>query len=803
MNDHLDDLAAAAADALGAGHERMPHVRYGFTCPDGPEAEWRVRRMYFVEALSEPFHLVLDLLTIDTDADTDMLVGRGCEFTIERDPLLRAVQGVVERVEYMGVFNRGGANERLGCRIHVVPAFALMANRRNSRIFQGMTVTAILDDVLHGAKAPGDKEGLDAYDRTANLDMLDASLYEPPRDYCVQYRESDLGFCTRLMEEEGIAYFFDHSGDKEILTLVDTNDNYLDVETIDGNVEIPISAANPDEQPIESIIRFDWSRTVKTNATLVRHYDWLQPMEPIDHPGMSIPPGEVGQQSHEDYVHLDRRVREVYAGNNLTEPEKLTEVSNDSGMRLQAEIDRLAYRDELGRGESNVTGLTAGRVFELSHDIAPRQLLLTRVIHTGESPEEELGAGSGDGEPNYRNTFECTSLAAPWHPPIITPKPRVYGPQTAIVTGPDNEEIHVDEHGRIKVVMTWDRHWDRERSKRHDPGSSCWVRVGQGWAGAGWGMMFIPRIGMEVIVEFLEGNPDRPMVTGCVYNGANRPPYALPGEKTKSTIKSNSSLGGGGFNEFRFEDLAGSEEVFLHAQKDFNEVVLNNHTTKVTANQSHWVGGNRSRKVDGDESITIGGNQVVQIDGGDAGGSGFSGNKIKVSTDYILDVANTILIKAPTSITLECGGSTLVMTPGDITMTAGGNASMKMDANILAQSNANSQIKIDGNVLAKSVSGGQVLLTADAKVTSNAGASLNLTANAELGGNAAGQLKLDANAKMEGGQAIIGSTSGGQLKLTADAELSGTKCKTDGGGSTVELQSGTATVTSGLINLNS
>jgi type VI secretion system secreted protein VgrG len=802
MNDDLNDLAAAAAGALGAGHDRMPHVEYAFSCPDGPDAEWRVRRMYFVEALSEPYQLVLDLLTIDTDADTDMLVGRSCEFTMEREPLLRSVHGVVERVEYMGVFNRGGANERLGVRIHVVPAFALMANRRNSRIFQGLTAVAVLDDVLHGKKAPGDKEGLDAYDRTANLEALTMADYEPPRDYCAQYRESDLAFCTRLMEEEGIAYFFDFaSADTEVLKLVDTNDHYPEIETIDGNIEVPISAANPDEQPIESIIRFDWSRTVKTNATLVRHFDWKTPMDPIDHAGMSIAPGEIAEQQHEDYFHLDRRIREVYAGNNLTEPNKLSEVHNDSERRISLEVDRLAQRDEIGRGESNVTGMGAGRIFELAHDIAPRSLLLTRVIHTGESPEEELGAG-GD-EPNYRNTFECTSLAAPWRPPIITPKPRVYGPQTAIVTGPDNEEIHVDEHGRIKVVMSWDRHWDRERAKRHAPGSSCWVRVGQAWAGAGWGTMFIPRIGMEVIVEFLEGNPDRPMVTGCVYNGANQPPYTLPADKTKSTIKSNSSLGGGGFNEFRFEDLSGSEEVFLHAQKDFNEVVLNNHSTKVTANQSHSVGGNRQRTVDGDENINVKGNQIVTIDGGNAGGGPFTGNSITVTGDYILDVTKTILIKAPISITLECGGSTMVMTPNDITVTAGGKSMMKLDANILAKSSGNSIVQLDAKVLAKSVSGGQVLLTADANVSSANGGTLALTANADLAGAGGGALKLDGNVKMEGGEVVVGSTAGGKLELTANAELSGTQCKTDGGGSTVELQSGTATVTSSLINLNS
>lgn len=798
MNDTIDDLGKAAAAAIGLGTERMAHVEYGFACPDGPSAQWRVRRMVFVESLAEPYHLVLDLLTPDTDADTDRLVGRSCEFTMDRPPLMRTVHGVVEKVEYLGVYNRGGENERLGARVHVVPALALLSNRRNSRIFQEANAVAVIQDVLLGESVPAgqDPEGLAAYEREIDTEALDLPSYDPPRDYCVQYRETDFAFVTRLLEEEGIAYFFDHqAGPHEVLKLVDTNDHYPEVETIDGSPEIPMFESNPDDAAMESIIRFDWSRTVKTNATYVRHFDWTTPMEPVSHPGMSIAPGEVDQTGHEDYFHLDRRVREVYQGTDLSS------VHDDSERRLGLEMDRLALRDEIGRGESNVSGMQAGRVFELAHDVAPRRLLLTRVIHNGESPEEELGSGAGDDTPNYRNTFECTSLAAPWRPPIVTTKPRVYGPQTAVVTGPPGEEIHVDPYGRIKVVMHWDRHWDRDRAQRHDPSSSCWVRVGQAWAGPGWGTMFIPRIGMEVVVEFLEGNPDRPLVTGCVYNGQNRTPYVLPDEKTKSTIKSNSSLGGGGFNEFRFEDLSGSEEVFLHAQKDLNEVVLNNHTTRVTANQNHWVGGNRSRKVDGDEGVEVGGNQMVKIDGGDAGGCGFSGNSIEVTGDYKLFVSNTIHIKAPTSITLECGGSKIVMTPSTINIVSGGNAKILLDTNALTQSSQGSKVLLDANGLFSASTGASVTLTGDANVSSKGGASVVLDANATAAGKAGGTLKLDGNAKLQGGEVLLASTDGGQLKLTADADMKGTVAKVSGAGGKVVLDAN-ATVTGGLVKLN-
>ena len=180
--------------------------------------------------------------------------------------------------------------------------------------------------------------------------------------------------------------------------------------------------------------------------------------------------------------------------------------------------------------------------------------------------------------------------------------------QTAVVTGPSGEEIHVDEHGRIRVQL----HWDRQGS--NDERSMCWVRVQQPWAGAGWGFWWVPRIGMEVVVQLVDGDLDRPLVTGCVYNAANPLPYSLPAEKTKSTMKSNSSLGGGGFNEFRFEDLAGSEEIYTHAQKDYNEVVENDHTTLVHHDQTNTVDNDQTQTIGGNQTETVHGNQALTVD---------------------------------------------------------------------------------------------------------------------------------------------------------------------------------------------
>ena len=209
----------------------------------------------------------------------------------------------------------------------------------------------------------------------------------------------------------------------------------------------------------------------------------------------------------------------------------------------------------------------------------------------------------------YRNVFECIPLDTPFRPDRRTDKPVIPSIQTAVVTGPAGEEIHVDEHGRIKVHF----HWDRVGAL--DENSSCWIRVEQAWAGPSWGFWWVPRIGMEVVIHFVDGDPDRPLATGCVYNGANLLPYELPAEKTKSTIKSNSTPGGGGSNELRFEDKAGSEEIYAHAQKDYNEVVENDHNTLVHHDQTITVDNDQTQTIHVNQTETVNGNQVMTVDG--------------------------------------------------------------------------------------------------------------------------------------------------------------------------------------------
>ncbi|MEO1017633.1 MAG: type VI secretion system tip protein TssI/VgrG [Pseudomonadota bacterium] len=260
-------------------------------------------------------------------------------------------------------------------------------------------------------------------------------------------------------------------------------------------------------------------------------------------------------------------------------------------------------------GKANVEGLFAGCLFKLAdypRDDQNREYLVVKMQH--EIWEDEYRTGvAPDQDEVYLCNFEAMPSAQPYRPPRTAHQPTVAGPQTAVVTGPPGEEIHTDKYGRVKVQF----HWDRVNPS--DQTSSCWVRVSQIWAGSGYGWITIPRIGQEVVVDFLEGDPDRPIITGRIYNANQMPPYGLPANATQSGIKSNSSKGGGGSNEIRFEDKKGDEQVYIHAQKNQDEVVENDKTQVVHHDETLTVDNNRTRLVGVDESVTIGNNQTIAV----------------------------------------------------------------------------------------------------------------------------------------------------------------------------------------------
>jgi type VI secretion system secreted protein VgrG len=775
QGDTDDGAQAAGAQALSnLVGDRLEVVSFRFRALNGPDPDWHVRRVKLNEAISQPYELVVDIMTEELGTATDDLLGADVEFEIERGHLPHAVYGVIHRVDYIGI-----TTDKLLVRVWVAPAFRLLAQQINTRIFQDVTVLEIVEQVL--------TPGLQIYGRTydaANNKIAQADQY-PKHDYCVQYGESDFDFVSRLLEEEGIAYYFepDVDANKEKLILINNNNDYPEVALI-GDPSVPIIPDNPETADRESLRYFEWSRPEQINKVVAWHYNWKvggEHLFPVQHLEAEIKGSQAERgRIRELYLHGDRRKIVDKADDEGFDGSAIDELAPLVERRWQL-FDRQAQR---GQGRSNVTGFAAGYKFELlDHsraELGGVKFLITRVVHSGDSPEEERHAAGG--QQRYENSFECIPEEKPFRPALVTRRPRIYGPTTAIVTGPSGEEIHTDKHGRIKIKFPWDR------VSPTDETSSCWARVAQSWAGPGWGAMFIPRIGMEVVVEFLEGNPDRPLVTGCVYNAQQPPPFALPDNKTKTTVKSQSSPNKAGYNEITFEDLAGSEQIIVHAQKDYNEKVENLHNLGVGSHQTYDIGG--------DQKITVKGSQFITVKGQPQKGD-FKGSATEVTGKYTVNASDLIAMKAPNSVKVECPGSYILLEPGKITMVAGGNATVVLDANVFAKANGGATLLLDANVGAKSNAGSVVTLDANALMKSSGGSKVLLDGNALVKANSGAQVVLDANALVDGGESTLHGKSLAQVSSPTSKigdgtiSIKGSTVSIDGGGATGKFAGGT------------
>ena len=734
-------------------------VHYAFKTDGGPHADWRVRNFTLTEALSEPFRLVIDVSVDDPALDLQAVSGLSCTFELQREGNDRSIHGVVARVEFSGIWQG-----LLLVRLYVVPAFHLLEQRFNSRMFQEMAVPEILKSVL-GA-------GLKPYDRTANLDLK--GTY-PVREYCLQYDESDLAFAERLMQEEGIYYYFDHSGAKEVLVAIDKNASCPAAALISGGaLQIGGGAAGIAE--IESLRDFFWSAEMRSNHVALRAYDWTSPAanreaESAQGPG----------KTREIYRHGSSVRTDGYSGTKYG----ASDAKAQATLRYETEV----AHQQLARGGGLVTTFAPGFTFELSgHAVADfdQKYVITRVVHQGESADLfSDGRGGADGnQPSYANTFECVPLKVTYRPPRTRPRPQIAGMQSARVVGPGGEEIFTDAHGRIKVQFPWDR-----EGAGNDK-SSCWMRVAQSWSGAGWGSIFIPRIGMEVLVSFLEGDPDRPIVVGCAFNGQNTPPYALPAEKTKSAIRTWSSPGGNGYNEIRFEDKAGAEELYFQAQKDQKILVKNDKAQKVGGNEKLLVEKDRERTIHGNQTLTvklddkstIGGNQSLNVD--------------KDREMVVLGAESEVIaLSRSTSVGLDCAitiGTTLDLTVGGAESdTIGGNKSETVGGSKSESVGGSRSVSVGGSsstdvskafslTVAKNADitvSGEMKVSVTKDLTITGSAAIKQVAEKEFGISAD---KISLTAKKElsikVGDALI------SLKKNGDITIKGGKITVDGSG---------------------
>lgn len=549
----------------------MPTQGFFTLTIEGVSADLRVTSFTGSEGLSELYEFEIDFLSDDPAIDFDGVVGKPAvlEMTTNDDP--RIVHGIVSCIEEVGSTPRWSSYS-----ITVVPTLWTFGLRKDCCIYQALKVTDVIKDILESG-------GL-----TLNTDFEFRGLKStyPKLEYCVQYRESDLEFITRLMEEAGIFYFFEHEQAGHKLVMADDKGEHA---AINGPTMLPFKAGDSGMQSDQEEVRdLCLSRSLQTGAVAMRSFNF----EKTSHNLESISKAD----SDTDFVDYDFDGR--YFGS--SEGKQLAKVKVESYAVSRRELS----------GKSNCRHFTAGNKFTVSdhpRDEFNAEFVLLRVNHRGEQPQaagaDGMG-GSDDGEQAYENTFEAFPASITFRPPQVTERGLVEGPQTATVTGAAGDEIYCDQHGRVKVFFHWDRYGTR------DDKSSVWIRVSQSHR---LGDLAIPRVGEEVIVDFLEGDPDQPIITGRVYNGTRVPSYSLPGDKTKSSFKTFSSPGGGGFNELRFEDAAGSEEVFFHAQKDMLVKVLHDRKREIGHDDTQTVENDETLETKHDRFRKVGRNEAVEI----------------------------------------------------------------------------------------------------------------------------------------------------------------------------------------------
>lgn len=594
------------------------------------------------EALSRPFEVSVELSTADPAFRVDECLRTPVLLTLVNDRAeTRFFHGVVDRAEF--AYTTG---TRLHFRLRLRPAIAALARRENSRIFQETSVVDIIKTLFAEA-------GIDKVEW--NL----ASDYEP-RTYCVQYRESDLDFIHRLLEDEGIFYFFRHEPEGHTLVLADDSRAFVPADDA-PEVAFAMSQGISGE-PLEE---FERTRSLRTTGVHLRDYDFEKPQQK---PEAKLPAKDVWALVHYEY------------------PGGF--VASSAGSRRAKARIREDRRDAVvARGTSRAIGLRVGVPFTVdgaAQECVNGEYVVTELRTWGEQTLE-----SGAANEVCRNAFAAIPAGAPWAPPRVTPRPRIRGIQTAIVTGASQDEqaIHTDKYGRIKVRFYWDR------VSQQDDTSSCWLRVVQVPMG---GTMILPRVGWEVAVAFLDGDPDRPFVLGRVYNAEKTPPYSLPGEQASGSLKSFSSPGGAGHNEIKLSDSGGSQGFAVHASKDLNVTILHDKTEKIGVDETHEVHVNMTVSVGGNEKLEVGANQSVDVGAVHSHNVG-GGQTIDVGGNETDNATANYVEKIGGDRAYSVGGNELVISNA-VTTNVSGNVTRKVGALQLAASVASISDNVGGNI---------------------------------------------------------------------------------------------------------
>ncbi len=545
--------------------------------PLGPDV-LLLRNMTGSEQLGRLFDYQLELLSEDVNIKHEDLLGT--PFSVKLSLLdggQRYFNGIVSRFSQIG-FDGSFALYRAT----LVPWTWFLTRTADCRIFQEQSVPDIIKEIFR-------EHGYTDFE-----ERLSGSYRQWV--YCVQYRETDFGFISRLMEQEGIYYYFTHEEGKHTLVMADS---YSAHNSVPGFDEVPYYP--PDESSLrerDHISKWSVLQAVQPGAFAHNDFDFVAPRKNLLTKRSDPKPHEAADLEVYDY------------------PGEYTESGDGEGYaRIRLEEMHAGY--ESVQAEGSARGLASGALFNLINyprDDQNREYLIVGAEY-GLQSDLFGSAGAAPEGPVFQCSLTAMDAQTPFRPPRTTPKPTVQGPQTAIVVGKAGEEIWTDQYGRVKVQFHWDRYG------KSDENSSCWVRVSHPWAGKNWGAVAIPRIGQEVIIEFLEGDPDQPIITGRVYNGDQMPPYGLPAGAVVSGIKSNSTKGGGGYNEYVMDDTKGNELIREHGQfdkdstieNDLREHVLHDRSRDVTNNETVQVGNDRSKSIGHDEQTSVGRHRTESV----------------------------------------------------------------------------------------------------------------------------------------------------------------------------------------------
>ncbi|WP_158140798.1 type VI secretion system Vgr family protein [Vibrio furnissii] len=601
---------------------------------DGQEtlSSERMNGQFLNEQLCHGFRYELELASRLANLTPEMVVDKVAELTLYRDDVLvQRVNGIVRR------FTQGDTgHHHTFYSLTLVPALERLSLRHNSRIFQLKTVPEILSILLQ-------EMGINDYAFALTRDCAQ-------REFCVQYRETDLDFLHRLAAEEGLVYSFIHEEGKHTLIFSDASDS---LPKLGEPIPYNTLAGGMIESPYISALSVHTQSEV--SQTALQDYSFKKPTYSFAQQAVGT---EMAYQQP-DYEHFDApgRYKDDVSGKAFN----------------QIRLDYLRRNAHTATGKSNQPLLRPGVKFDLQEhldDTLNRDWLVVSVTSQGTQPQALEEAG-GNGATTYANQFSLIPAHRTWR---ATPqaKPQVDGPMIATVVGPEGEEIFCDEHGRVKLHFPWDRY------SNGDEHSSCWVRVSQGWAGSQYGMIAIPRIGHEVIVSFLNGDPDQPIVTGRTYHATNTVPYTLPDNKTKTVLRTETHQGQG-YNELSFEDQAGSEQIYLHAQKDFDGLIENDHTSVIQHDKHLTVENDRFTQIKNNQHLTVGGESRESVTGNRTlmveGSLHVKTGSVWVNesgTEVHIKAGQKVVIEAGSEITVKAGGSFVKVDPAGVHLSGAG-----------------------------------------------------------------------------------------------------------------------------------